>query len=61
MSYKKQKLLTLHERLGSSPVRVANHFRFRCLVFVVVVNLRYVPNVACCSELSILEYPVVLL
>jgi len=41
VSYKKQKLLTLHERLGSSPARVANHFRLRYLFFC-FVNLRYV-------------------
>jgi len=59
-SYKKQKLLTLHNHLGSPPVfggvGVAHLFSFLCCVFcfVCLLPVSCVPNIASCSGLSIL-------
>ena len=58
MSYKEQELSTLHEHQGSSKVfgglRVSH--LFSVYFFFIVFVLCLVPNVACFSELSILDF-----
>ena len=60
MSYKRQELLTLRERLSSltgvGVVRVAHCFSF-CVVFVCLRPVSCVPTVAGVSGLSILDCP----
>jgi len=63
VSYKRQELLALRGRLGSSPVfggvRVAHHFSFLCCVFCFVClrPVSCVPYIVSFSGLSILDYP----
>ena len=59
MSYKKQELLTIRDRLGSplvfGGVRVAHLFTFFVLCFYICLS--YVSNAAGDTWLSILDYP----
>ena len=61
--YKRQKLPTLHEHMGSSPdlggVRVAHLFSFLCraICFVCLSRASCVPNVTSVSGFSILDCP----
>ena len=60
MSYKRQELLTIRERLGSltgfGVVRVAQCFRF-CVVFVCLRPVSCIPNDFSVSGLFILDCP----